>query len=73
MTEKILSQDEVDALLRGVVSGEVDTTPKEEEQGIRARLAGADFARPDADLRDDQRPFHPSTIGVLGFHPPQGG
>lgn len=33
MTEKILSQDEVDALLRGVVSGEVDTTPKEEEQG----------------------------------------
>jgi flagellar motor switch protein FliM len=31
--EKILSQDEVDALLRGVVSGEVDTEPKEEEIG----------------------------------------
>nr|MBI3612611.1 flagellar motor switch protein FliM [Nitrospirota bacterium] len=28
--EKILSQDEVDALLNGVVSGDVDTTPKEE-------------------------------------------
>ena len=28
--EKILSQDEIDALLKGVVSGEVDTTPKEE-------------------------------------------
>lgn len=31
MAEKILSQDEVDALLKGVVSGEVDTTPKQEE------------------------------------------
>ncbi len=31
MAEKILSQDEVDALLRGVVSGDVDTTPKVEE------------------------------------------
>ena len=29
--EKILSQDEVDALLRGVLDGEVDTTPKDEE------------------------------------------
>lgn len=28
--EKILSQDEIDALLKGVVSGEVDTAPKEE-------------------------------------------
>ncbi len=33
MSEKILSQEEVDALLRGVASGEVDTTPKEEQQG----------------------------------------
>lgn len=32
MAEKILSQDEVDALLRGVVSGEVDTTPKPAEE-----------------------------------------
>ena len=31
--DKILSQDEVDALLRGVVSGEVDTEPKEEDDG----------------------------------------
>ncbi|MEW6246985.1 MAG: flagellar motor switch protein FliM [Nitrospirota bacterium] len=31
--DKILSQEEVDALLRGVVSGEVDTTPKEEDAG----------------------------------------
>ncbi len=31
--DKILSQEEVDALLKGVVSGEVDTTPKEEERG----------------------------------------
>lgn len=31
MAEKILSQEEVDALLKGVVSGEVDTTPKAEE------------------------------------------
>lgn len=30
---KILSQEEVDALLKGVVSGEVDTTPKEEVSG----------------------------------------
>jgi len=30
MAEKILSQDEVDALLRGVVSGDVDTSPKDE-------------------------------------------
>ncbi len=29
--EKILSQEEVDALLKGVVSGDVDTAPKEEE------------------------------------------
>jgi flagellar motor switch protein FliM len=29
--EKILSQDEIDALLKGVVSGEVDTAPKEEK------------------------------------------
>lgn len=28
--EKILSQDEIDALLKGVVSGEVDTAPKED-------------------------------------------
>jgi flagellar motor switch protein FliM len=28
--DKILSQDEIDALLKGVVSGEVNTTPKEE-------------------------------------------
>jgi flagellar motor switch protein FliM len=28
--EKILSQDEIDALLKGVVSGEVDTAPKQE-------------------------------------------
>lgn len=34
--EKILSQDEVDALLKGVVSGEVDTEPKDEKPtGIR--------------------------------------
>ncbi len=33
MAENILSQEEVDALLRGVVSGEVDTEPKEEETG----------------------------------------
>ncbi|TKB76244.1 MAG: flagellar motor switch protein FliM [Nitrospira sp.] len=31
MAEKILSQDEVDALLKGVVSGDVDTSPKQEE------------------------------------------
>lgn len=30
--EKILSQDEIDALLKGVVSGEVDTAPKEAPQ-----------------------------------------
>jgi flagellar motor switch protein FliM len=30
--EKILSQDEIDALLKGVVSGEVDTVPKENNQ-----------------------------------------
>lgn len=29
--EKILSQDEIDALLKGVVSGEVDTAPKDNE------------------------------------------
>lgn len=29
--EKILSQDEIDALLKGVVSGDVDTAPKESE------------------------------------------
>ncbi|WP_447977065.1 flagellar motor switch protein FliM [Candidatus Nitrospira bockiana] len=33
MAEKVLSQEEVDALLRGVVSGDVDTTPKEEDPG----------------------------------------
>ncbi len=34
--EKILSQDEVDALLGGVVAGDVDTTPKEESpEGAR--------------------------------------
>lgn len=31
--EKILSQDEIDALLKGVVSGEVDTNPKEDAAG----------------------------------------
>jgi flagellar motor switch protein FliM len=29
--EKILSQEEIDALLKGVVSGEVDTAPKEDQ------------------------------------------
>ena len=29
--DKILSQDEVDALLRGVTGGDVDTTPDPEE------------------------------------------
>lgn len=33
--EKILSQDEIDALLKGVVSGEVDTTPKENEAATK--------------------------------------
>jgi flagellar motor switch protein FliM len=33
MAENILSQEEVDALLRGVVAGEVDTEPNEEEPG----------------------------------------
>ncbi len=36
--EKILSQDEIDALLKGVVSGEVDTAPKEaapEAKGVK--------------------------------------
>jgi len=32
MAEKILSQDEVDALLRGVASGDVSTEPKEDDQ-----------------------------------------
>ncbi|MGH7232916.1 MAG: flagellar motor switch protein FliM [Nitrospiraceae bacterium] len=37
MTEKILSQEEVDALLRGIDTGDVDTQPKEEaEGGLRA-------------------------------------
>ena len=31
--DKILSQEEIDALMGGVVSGEVDTTPKEESPG----------------------------------------
>lgn len=31
--DKILSQDEIDALMKGVVSGEVDTTPKEQDPG----------------------------------------
>ncbi|BCA54808.1 Flagellar motor switch protein FliM [Nitrospira sp. KM1] len=33
--EKILSQEEVDALLKGVVSGDVDTAPKEEPGGTK--------------------------------------
>ena len=31
--DKILSQEEIDALMGGVVSGEVDTTPKDDAQG----------------------------------------
>jgi flagellar motor switch protein FliM len=37
MTEKILSQEEVDALLRGVASGDVSTEPKEEETPAELR------------------------------------
>ena len=37
MAENILSQEEVDALLRGVVAGEVDTEPKEEDPGALRR------------------------------------
>lgn len=33
--EKILSQDEIDALLKGVVSGEVDTAPKDDAPSTR--------------------------------------
>ncbi len=33
--EKILSQEEIDALLKGVVSGEVDTAPKENESAVK--------------------------------------
>jgi flagellar motor switch protein FliM len=34
--EKILSQDEIDALLKGVVSGEVDTAPKDTAQEAKS-------------------------------------
>ena len=30
--DKILSQEEIDALMGGVMSGDVDTAPKEEEE-----------------------------------------
>lgn len=33
--EKILSQDEIDALLKGVVSGEVDTSPQESQTNAK--------------------------------------
>jgi len=46
VAEKILSQDEVDALLNGVVSGEVDTTPKEETPSTGTRAY---------DLRNQER------------------
>lgn len=50
MAEKILSQDEIDALLRGVESGEVSTTPKEEE-GERAELRPYDLLNQDRIIR----------------------
>lgn len=40
--EKILSQDEIDALLKGVVSGEVDTAPKDNETSAK-RVAQYDL------------------------------
>ena len=41
--EKILSQDEIDALLKGVVSGEVDTAPKEEPQAAAQGVTSYDL------------------------------
>ena len=69
MAENILSQEEVDALLRGVVAGEVDTEPKEEEPGgtkaFDFGVARADHSRPHADVRHDQRSVQPSAIRVV--------
>ena len=36
--EKILSQDEVDALLRGVSDGDVDTEPPEIEEWTQIKI-----------------------------------
>ena len=49
MAEKILSQDEVDALLRGVETGQVDTTPKEEE--AQPKSSAYDFLSQDRSAR----------------------
>ena len=38
MTDKILSQDEVDALLKGVASGEIDTEDAKEQLMDGARV-----------------------------------
>jgi flagellar motor switch protein FliM len=57
MSEKILNQDEIDALLKGVVTGEVETTPKEpqtpaaitafnfsgQDRVVRGRMAALDI------------------------------
>jgi flagellar motor switch protein FliM len=57
MSEKILSQDEIDALLKGVATGEVETTPKEQstpggislfsfggqDRVVRGRMAALDI------------------------------
>lgn len=52
MTEKILSQDEIDALLKGVVSGEVDTAPKEEPAtGPAAGVKGYDLLNQERIIR----------------------
>jgi flagellar motor switch protein FliM len=39
VSEKILSQDEIDALLKGVATGAVETTPKEEAEASSAPTA----------------------------------
>jgi flagellar motor switch protein FliM len=48
MTEKILSQEEIDALLHGVEGGEVNTTPA---PLTRPGVAPYDFANPDRIIR----------------------
>jgi flagellar motor switch protein FliM len=42
--DKVLSQEEIDALLRGMSDGKVDTTPEEKDQ---SEITPYDFANPD--------------------------
>ena len=70
--DKILSQEEIDELMGSIVSGEVDTAPKDEAPGgIKGTISfepGTHYTRANARHGNGHRPFLPRAITRVGRH-----